>query len=477
LNILCNDALETVGSLFERLRSSYKSIEVRVAATQSTDGFRSFLTTIRFLPEDADEAARHLRALEEKWSKIDRPVFKVAWQVFRLTEWSMIRDGFKAGKISIGELNVSVRQEDLASLVVQSFGLTQFSAPGEWNVAEAYPQAGGGGVNPQQFDSEAKAVGFPSMSALVNALLEVKMKAVFAFDTLVVLPLLAKVIDFDLDSDGHTKIVLKFHRSLSELMLTVSLSLFEEREVHELHKVPVIEKPGSIQAGDYLTAEWDFELTAKKNDDFLLIQVVHTKPTGFELDHQEKTIYYILSRKEAAENVFSRTFDRYLPLNELGRQLRDPQTAPAGSKLGADKVFERAVGWLLSLCGLSVTKLDEYEKFKAKNGSVQLNSVDILAVDNKKGLLLLVGCTIGAPKITEDSVRIKEVKSRLIRELFEGKNIAIIPVIISAYADLGPLKTESAQYGVRVLDSTDTAKMLQLVRESRLPDAVMVITG
>ena len=57
------------------------------------------------------------------------------------------------------------------------------------------------------------------------------------------------------------------------------------------------------------------------------------------------------------------------------------------------------------------------QKLKAKAGKVRVDSCDILACDRRNGVVLVVGCTIGAPQIAEDGVKIKEVAVRLTRTL------------------------------------------------------------
>jgi hypothetical protein len=145
--------------------------------------------------------------------------------------------------------------------------------------------------------------------------------------------------------------------------------------------------------------------------------------------------------------------------------------------MGSDKVFERAVSWLLSLCGFNVIHLDEFEKLKVKGEKVEYDSVDLLAYDNAKSSLFLVACTIGIPKVEEDIIRLNEVKRKMFEELFNETSLQIFPIIFSSCKDLSPIKEAGQRYGVKVMDGNDTERLMNMVRDGEINETFILLTS
>jgi hypothetical protein len=127
----------------------------------------------------------------------------------------------------------------------------------------------------------------------------------------------------------------------------------------------------------------------------------------------------------AERNLLLETLKCFCPLEALEDLLGNPG-AQSLSKGDQSAAFERHIAWVLSLMGFSPIVLGQHEHLKT--GRVQQGSVDIIATRGK--CLLLVACTIGAPK-SEDFVRLWHLRTVLGQELSKTEGVTICPILVT----------------------------------------------
>lgn len=130
-------------------------------------------------------------------------------------------------------------------------------------------------------------------------------------------------------------------------------------------------------------------------------------------------------------------------------------------KADQSTAFERHVAWLLSLAGFSPIVLGMSEHMKAGRG--QRATIDIIATSGK--VLLLVACTIGAPK-NEDFSTLWHLRALLTDKLADQTNVNLMPVIVTGSTATERYHAVEGGIGIPIIDTGElreiTATLLDL---------------
>jgi hypothetical protein len=135
-------------------------------------------------------------------------------------------------------------------------------------------------------------------------------------------------------------------------------------------------------------------------------------------------------------------------------------------RLNVGAGFELHVGWLLGLFGLSTVVLGKYEHIVAPETKVHRASVDILAADQSKNLMLLVACTLNPPK-AEDFGNLRNAREIILREAFAGTDVRVIPVLFAAAMGCSLCNRDDSGDCVPIVDTDKMKELLGFLREGQ----------
>ena len=354
---------ERLRNALTRMQGVIRSFDLRSVIVYDDKEWGNLMTIIRFSHLEPKVMEQMYHILEERWPKVNTERFKIICKALPLSEWDTLVSSFKEGVLRLEDIDVVVSKEDLTEVPCYIKKWSSYLARLEWNALQI--KTGGPRFNPEAFDGEAKALGFPDIYTAINGWLESRIKSSESFNVMVSIPIYAKIVDHDF-YNGKVKVDVKFHEGLDNLLLSVATYRLGYdgyyKEITELHHIPILpDKSENLGEGLKLFV-YKVEIPSIRSSDYLEFNLIHTKPDGLELDGVGELISKYLASKETAKNPMLWTFNRFCNIEELRSQLSDPYSVRPESKMSPDKMFERAVSWLLSLCGLSVIKLDEYEE-------------------------------------------------------------------------------------------------------------------
>lgn len=473
-------------AIIESMRGVYKSIDLRIAIILIDDKWHNVLTLIRFSHENLEGIKKKYESLKSKWRPIKGDEFRIICKAFNINEWDNLLHQFSKGKIIVNDLEVKFDgNKDLSSLRSDLHGYPTYSRKtDEWSTF--------GGIlttsnNTHQFlrkvERDVRLLGFPSIYTAINEWLQTRYNHTTSLDVFVSAPIYAIIKDIDY-TEQKVEVSIKFHSEMHGLRLNAILwksrgfwgdNYEKTEEIKELAYVDIDIKKSTTK-GEFSYFKWNKEFPNAQPIDYLDVRLIYTPLMTLEIGKRDQYLSRYLERKSPAKTPFFSTFNRFCSQDDFIKQLLEPRIYKTKG-IGPDKIFERAVSWLLSLCGFNVIKLDEFEKLKVKGGKAEYDSVDLLAYDKEKTSLLLVSCTIGVPKVEEDISHLVEVKRRLFDELFRETNLQIIPVIFSSYRDLSLIKDAGHRSGIKIIDGNDIEKIMIEVRDGKLREVFNLLTS
>lgn len=128
--------------------------------------------------------------------------------------------------------------------------------------------------------------------------------------------------------------------------------------------------------------------------------------------------------------------------------------------------FELHVGWLLGLFGMATVVLGKYEDIFAPETNARRGSVDILAADQNRKLVLVVACTLNPPK-TEDFGNLRNAREIVLREAFAGINVCVTPVLFTAAMGCPSCNRENGGICIPIVDADKMKELLGFLREGQ----------
>jgi hypothetical protein len=156
------------------------------------------------------------------------------------------------------------------------------------------------------------------------------------------------------------------------------------------------------------------KVSTLKGAEFVEISLAH--PSLGELQRHSHRVSDLLPA--AARNPLFEALKLFCPESTIESMLTKAGTQ--SWKVDQSAAFEQHVSWLLSLLGFSPIALGKHEHLKS--GKTQVGSIDIIA--RKGNILLLVACTLGAPKSEEYSALLHI--QTLIANGFAGMSIVTV---------------------------------------------------
>jgi len=468
------------------MKDVYRSIDLRAVTALQDDKWRNVLTVIRFSQETTGELKIRHTSQKSRLKTVDTQRLKILRKAFSFDEWDHIRTQLSEGTILIDGIKIVFDdKKDLDSLrCYLTPHSSYFRKTDRWNLFECFLTTR---ADAQQLlnaqDRDIRDLGFPDAIAAAAEWLEVRYDSTTRNDVMIAAPAYAGLDDIDVEGSK-----VSVRGTLHYAMTGSRLNLFLWKG-RGMYPGTGITKTDEIK--DSRQFLLDVKSMKKSNESFRAFKVVDDIPTcapsdyfdvrlifaGLEMDREEQFVHVSLERKSSPETAFYRVFTRFCAEEELRKQVLDPHSVKIRGKVDPDSAFRRGVSWLLSLSGLNPVRLDEYEKLKAKGEKIEMDSVDVLAFASDRNTILLAGCTVGMPKVEEDTHRLGEVKRRLHEELFKGSNVRIAPVIFSPIRELGLVKEKARPYGIKVMDGNDIEKLIAAIRRGQSDDIVSILFG
>jgi len=475
--------------VLKRMQGIYKTIDLRVACFRENVEWENALTAIRFSHLKATEVRDIYDGLRRKWGgKVDTPRLKVACQALPISKYSELTKELLEGTLSLKKL--TVKFEGKRDIDSWNCNLTEYPhylrKLEKWKTFEGAISTSTD-IRPkmQRVDSDAKSLGFADIYSCMNEWLQSQLSHLETVDTIFSAPVYAIIDDVDVKDltvkvkiSSHIKMARSLHLDLLQLKGRGfwGQSIEKTGELISTSRKHLIDEKSVKLDPSFLAYEANYEIPSWNLTDFPDARLIYDKVEILEIDKkEERALAKIKEGKAPATNPFFWLFDRFCDYDELINQLKDPQGVATEKKCEPSKIFERAVSWLLALCGLQAIKLDEYEKFKPKAGKSEYDSVDIIVYSNEKSLIILSSCTTGLPKLNEDVPRLLDLKKRLEEDLFKETSMKLAPVIFSSKRMVGPVKDDAAKYNVKVIDSSDAESMVMHLRDGKIQDALAFI--
>jgi hypothetical protein len=397
--------------------------------------------------------------------------FRIGIERRPFSEWNQLCQEIVNGVLRIDGLTAKLREpvnllEQTGYLRPDSGGLRPFDRV-RW--PELQLQNGphvGTEMADEQLARELGALGFADAYEAVNACCEVNVSRGHShgYDLYLSVPLFATVATLrKLPGENRLQVELKRHVKLTAVNATVVLRGRDFRTgppAKAWRQVPGFAGIGEASPIESLAGT--VELPESDDDDSVEVRLVHPDLGVVETQwHQLRALVPPPERNALLEAV-----RKFCPDADLERLLTRPHESRS-RKLGESAVFELRVTWLLGLFGFSTILLGDYEHLCFPGAEVRRGSADILAASPDGKTLLIVACTLGTPK-DEDFGNLLNVREILLREVFAGTDVSVLPVLFTGAAGCGTYREiETGFRYIPVIDIDGTAALLGLLRTGR----------
>jgi hypothetical protein len=176
-----------------------------------------------------------------------------------------------------------------------------------------------------------------------------------------------------------------------------------------------------------------------------------------------------------ARNNLYQALQRFCPHTELERLLLRPHGVEAKKGFNYGRTFEFRVAWLLALFGFCTIVLQEYEEL-FDDSPAQLSSVDILASHPNIKAVFVIGCTTGSPN-EKDFSKLLDVRGVLMNEVFAGRPVGVIPVLVTAAHGGDPYRQIDEVNSLAILDRSGLTSALERLQTGREADLLAFLTN
>ena len=459
----------SVDELVRILGDTYQTIDVRCAAVRQGQTWVNSLAVIRLTYEEPARAEDRLRRLP--LSSVQTEGFRIAVEARPFCRWSQLCDEIANGLLRINGLTAKMREP--VSLLKQSSylrpdsgGLRPFDGV-RWPELQicSGPHVGTEMAN-EQLVRQLGSLGFSDAYEAVNSCCEVNVSRgqSHGYDLYLSVPLFATVAALrKLPGENRLQVELKRHVKLSAVNATVMLRGRDFRTgppAKAWRQVPGFARIGEESPIESLAGT--VELPESDDDDSVEVRLVH--PDLGVVDTQWHQLRALVPPPE--RNALLEAFRKFCPDADPERVLTRPHETKS-RKLRESAVFELRVTWLLGLFGFCTILLADYELLRVPGTKVQRGSADILAASPDGKTLLIVACTLGTPK-DEDFGNLLNVREILLREVFAGTDVSVLPVLFTGAAGCPTYREiESGHLYVPILDIDGVAALLGLLRTGR----------
>ncbi|MFQ5926106.1 MAG: hypothetical protein ACE5MH_01585, partial [Terriglobia bacterium] len=294
----------------------------------------------------------------------------------------------------------------------------------------------------------AEIYGYGDIYTAVRALLHVDLDASTHYEFLLVLPIYARIENPRWDPSQAIRFDLVRHDSLSGLSTQVLLSSRDAWGAKKtLRRKTQASSLGRFPCGEaFLREDCIASLPETQLSDMICISLVHAQLGELQVYERGLTELFPVQEK----NPLAAVLKLFCEQTRFEHHFTQPKYE---FKKHAAPGFERSVSWLLSCAGFSVLWLGrEFENLREVESQAHLGSVDIVACHFQKKVLLLVGCTTGAPSQT-DIDNLQNLSRELHRRALVGTSYEVKTAVFTSIANLPAISDLAKKAGVYLFES------------------------
>lgn len=394
-----------LSDLLDTFANTYAAIDIRTATVRHEEDWINSVTVIRLTYETRLDVKNRFNAIQKSFGEIRTNDFGIWLDCREISEWEELCNEFRGGRFQVEGLAVNLARSPI-DLANSTGRLTihhgQLRESNHWpSVETSWHQRSGSesipyGKAPAELPSaeficrQVELLGFTSPYEAMASVMELNIESNRPpeFDVYLAVPVFAKVSD------------LKYVPGVPELAVTVS---------HH-RKFPSFSCNIVSKAGRSLTSRLPVPDFADHGDGVIVASEARVHRDISQDEHVEvalaatgtgeihRAIYKVEDLLPAGHSTpLLAALSHFCSVQNFATMLLHPhaqkakQTKPQGQ-------FEQHVGWLLSCSGYSSVILGEFERLAHPETQVEIASVDSLAFDQAARQMLVVGCTIKAPK-------------------------------------------------------------------------------
>ena len=478
-----------VRQLLERQPGVIKSIDVRTLAIREEAGWKNQITIIRFSPLDIKRISETQGELRKKAHTDAISDMRLFLDVLDIETLEALDYQLQASRLDLGGVSIRLPAGvDILELAQRFPCRWPVGGPNRiWPVLEGEPVSGTSWVSTHSMEEAAVQFGFPNMGVLVREVLEVIPSRAEGFGLLIQVPFCAAVTTWALE-DEVLAVDIEAHRMLTDLELSAFVTTRTEKMAFS-KSLDLSCRHWDVTEGEFVETKAEF---ATKG----LRECVQAEPPPMFAGERRGTLnvkLVLTDKREPPMNAYiveetleqqegpnmagllSRVLALFCPEEDLLDQLlqsgeveRKPPTQP-------QCVFERAVSWLLAMCGFSTVVLEEYENLYNRKTGVQLETLDGLAWFPERAILLLVECTLGRPTANRvDSL--KEVRRIMETEMPELAEVDVRPVMFCCKEELSSGSEDAANQGIVVVGKEEIRQLWDLAKRGDLEGILSILS-
>jgi hypothetical protein len=458
----------TVNEFVAAVGATYRAIDIRSVAIRKEDSWVNVMGAIRLTYEGVDAAKARLAELAQRFPPVRTELLRIDSFVRPFKDFPLLCSELKKAELQMNSAKFQLRQPvDLSQgngYIQWGYSRLRYIDGRTWPGITRDFDAGG--VNPLfegRFNREAQLVGYGDVFEAANALCElnVSQQQDRGSDLSIFFPVFANISHIRVNTPGKlVDVEVQRHRSFSDLRAVACV-----RGPTVLADAPFREQislstDATDDGGEIVSAQGSVQIQDLAPDnDWLEIRLVHPQLGEVKKDSNYVRTFVLPTER----NILLGAIQQFCKGTTLVDLLtRAYNTQPLKTKPSA--VFELHVSWLLGMFGLSTVVLGEYESLLAPDTPVQRASVDILAANQQKKLLLIVSCTLNSPK-EDDIGNLRYAREILAREVFADTAVRIIPVLFtSSMGCPSYYKSEDHFDWIPAIDADGTAILLELLK-------------
>ncbi len=465
----------SVEEMISTFGATYRTIDIRSAAVRQAEKWANVYAVVRLSYEEPDVAAKRLRGLERDHGSVRTGSFRILLGQRPFSELDEFWLDLAHGTLHVAGMEVRLAQplnlgQEYAYLGTDYNAVRPFDS-WCWPVAHySYGPYNTGPLTDDAVTRDAVRLGYSDAHEAVNLLCQLNIRAGQSngHHFLLSLPVFAAISELQASlKDRRLEVTIRRHSALPPLKGTAIF--WGPRTISgEPPKRRVAIEKFSDNGGSGNLRSASASVRLLKIEEYDSVEVKLLDQDVGEL--HSRSSYSIRSLVSPSErNILFEALKFFCPESELRLLLGSPYRIEA-KKLKPDAAFELHVAWLLGLFGLSTAVLGEYENIVAPETKVHRGSVDILAASQRHKKLVLVACTIGAPK-EDDFTNLLNTAGIVVREVFAGTAVSVLPLVCTGVRGFAPYKDiVEGLSGLPILDADRLELLLKLLRVGRERD-------
>lgn len=364
----------------------YNSIDVRVAAYKQDNKWMAAIPVIRFRKKSIEEVKEIQKNLVRPEEKVESEKFKIFLDVFELSKWEEIRQNWSKSKIIVEETEIGIVTNN-----EMQYDRNNPTSHDHYDFVNT------------EWDSYS--VSIASNVEILQVKLKDQNELAVSKNHSDVFEYIGDVLEIsqtDAKSNGMNKIT-------APIFFKIEEPVFDGKQFSIIGNGITSKISGALKIyGTFPNGQVknlkqnlnisNSDIKKKKDSTFDLIKtvtninpddryVLNITRNGVIIVNKSNLMKHCWKNLSIITNPLMSVFQHMISFTELKQMLLDPKDKKGeGNKtITVDKVFERGVGWLLSLLGFQSIQLQEYQQ--KRSGSERI-SYDIVSSFNNEFLIL-----------------------------------------------------------------------------------------